>query len=240
VVEDVDEHDRRGKPIQVGRVRVVCLAAGAVRCLYSLRAALAQYLVQPDSAQLALVDEAGGAWYPTRHGIPRGTVSHTARYPTRHGIPRGMVSHAARYPCAMACASAQWHVLVRIVAVEPQTTRESVRADACECARSIMFLHRCACKSRLRRCFGATASAIGDAPPDAHAGARRVAVLALRPAATSTTESSFFHAEVSTRKFPRARQVLAQLCAQAGSDVRRREDRLPAQRSSSGFVNRAL
>ena len=152
----------------------------------------------------------------------RGTVSHTARYPTRHGI------------------RAQWHVLVRIVAVEPQTTRESVRADACECARSIMFLHRCACKSRLRRCFGATASAIGDAPPDAHAGARRVAVLALRPAATSTTESSFFHAEVSTRKFPRARQVLAQLCAQAGSDVRRREDRLPAQRSSSGFVNRAL
>ena len=26
--------------------------------------------------------------YPTRHGIPRDTVSHATRYPTRHGIPR--------------------------------------------------------------------------------------------------------------------------------------------------------
>jgi hypothetical protein len=34
----------------------------------------------------------------TRHGIPRGTLSHAARYPTWHGIPRGTVSHAALYP----------------------------------------------------------------------------------------------------------------------------------------------
>ena len=32
---------------------------------------------------------------PTRHGVPRGTVSHAAWYPTRHRIPRGTVSHAA-------------------------------------------------------------------------------------------------------------------------------------------------
>ena len=28
----------------------------------------------------------------TRHGIPRGTLSHAARYPARHGIPRGTIS----------------------------------------------------------------------------------------------------------------------------------------------------
>jgi hypothetical protein len=38
------------------------------------------------------------AGYPTRHGIPPGTVSHPARYSTRHSIPRGTVFHAAQYP----------------------------------------------------------------------------------------------------------------------------------------------
>ena len=34
----------------------------------------------------------------TRHGIPHGTVSHTARYPARHGILHGTVFRTARYP----------------------------------------------------------------------------------------------------------------------------------------------
>ncbi len=38
------------------------------------------------------------AWYPTRHGVPHGTVSRMARYPTRHGVPHGTVSRASRYP----------------------------------------------------------------------------------------------------------------------------------------------
>jgi hypothetical protein len=77
------------------RAHAVCSTPGPRLC----------HVSPPVRASLQALSHA--ARYPTRHGIPRGTVSHAARYPTRHGIPRGTVSQAARYPAhaMMVCGS---------------------------------------------------------------------------------------------------------------------------------------
>ena len=48
------------------------------------------------------------ARYPTRHGIPPGTLSHPARYPIPHGIPSGTVRRtASSYPRRTQCRGGQ-------------------------------------------------------------------------------------------------------------------------------------